>query len=27
MKAAKGQYFRGDEVPPLLKADLAAPGR
>jgi len=27
MKAAKGQYFRGDEVPPTLKAELALPGR
>ena len=27
MKAAKGQYFRGDEVPPVLKAEMAFPGR
>ena len=27
MKAAKGQYFRGDEVPPVLKAEVAFPGR
>jgi hypothetical protein len=27
MKAAKGQYFRGDEVPPALKAELVAPAR
>jgi hypothetical protein len=27
MKAAKGQYFRGDEVPPVLKAELAVPAR
>ena len=27
MKAAKGQYFRGDEVPPALKAEIAFPGR
>jgi hypothetical protein len=25
MKAAKGQYFRGDELPAVLKADLAIP--
>ena len=25
MKAAKGQYFRGDEVPPVLKAEVAFP--
>jgi hypothetical protein len=25
MKAAKGQYFRGDEVPPVLRAELLAP--
>jgi hypothetical protein len=25
MKAAKGQYFRGDEVPSVLKAELAMP--
>jgi hypothetical protein len=25
MKAGKGQYFRGDEVPPVLKAQLSAP--
>ena len=27
MKAAKGQYFRGDEVPPALKAEVTLPGR
>ena len=26
MKAGKGQYFRGDEVPGVLKAELQAPG-
>jgi len=25
MKAAKGQYFRGDELPAVLKAELTAP--
>ena len=25
MKAAKGQYFRGDEMPAVLKAELVAP--
>ena len=27
MKAAKGQYFRGDELPAVLKAEVAVPGR
>src|SRR6266542_4200107 len=27
MKAAKGQYFRGDELPAVLKAQVAFPGR
>ena len=27
MKAAKGQYFRGDEMPPVLKAELTAPAQ
>jgi hypothetical protein len=27
MKAAKGQYFRGDEMPAVLKAELLAPAR
>jgi hypothetical protein len=27
MKAAKGQYFRGDEMPAVLKAELVAPAK
>jgi hypothetical protein len=27
MKAAKGQYFRGDEMPAVLKAEVAYPGK
>jgi hypothetical protein len=27
MRAAKGQYFRGDELPPVLKAELSVPVR
>jgi len=27
MKAAKGQYFRGDELPAMLKAEVAFPAR
>jgi hypothetical protein len=27
MKAAKGQYFRGDELPAVLKAEVAFPGK
>ena len=27
MKAAKGQYFRGDELSEALKAEVAYPGR
>lgn len=27
MRAAKGQYFRGDELPSVLKAEMQTPGR